>query len=86
MPTDAVSECKGLKTVHFFEEGVTSGGIGEKFGSELCERGFKGGFSLKAFPDCFVKQGDANDILSQYGLDCVGMAKSFLKEKEEIER
>lgn len=86
LPTDAVSECKGLKTVHFFEEGVTSGGIGEKFGSELCERGFKGGFSLKAFPDCFVKQGDANDILSQYGLDCVGMAKSFLKEKEEIER
>lgn len=86
LPTDAVSECKGLKTVRFFEEGVTSGGIGEKFGSELCERGFKGGFSLKAFPDCFVKQGDANDILSQYGLDCVGMAKSFLKEKEEIER
>ena len=86
LPSEAVSQCESLKKVHFFEEGVTSGGIGEKFGSELCERGFKGEFSLKAFPDCFVKQGDANDILSQYGLDCVGMAKSFLKEKEEIER
>lgn len=86
LPSEAVSQCESLKKVHFFEEGVTSGGIGEKFGSELCERGFKGEFSLKAFPDCFVKQGDVNYILSQYGLDCVGMAKSFLKEKEEIER
>lgn len=86
LPSEAVSQCESLKKVHFFEEGVTSGGIGEKLGSELCERGFKGEFSLKAFPDCFVKQGDVNDILSQYGLDCLGMAKSFLKEKEEIER
>lgn len=86
LPREAVLKCKELERVHFFEEGVMSGGIGEKFGSELCENGFKGEFILKAFPDCFVKQGNANDILSQYGLDCVGMAKSFLKENEKIER
>lgn len=86
LPCRAVLECNKLKRVHFFEESVMSGSIGEKFGSELCENGFKGEFSLKAFPDCFVKQGDANDILAQYGLDCVGMAKSFLKENEKIER
>lgn len=86
LPREAVLKCSGLERVCFFEEGVMSGGIGEKFGSELCENGFKGKFILKAFPDCFVKQGDANDILAQYGLDCVGMAKSFLKENEKIER
>lgn len=86
LPCEAILECNKLKRVHFFEESVMSGSIGEKFGSELCENGFKGEFSLKAFPDCFVKQGDANDILAQYGLDCVGMAKSFLKENEKIER
>lgn len=74
---DAVSAVLNSNKACFFEEGVLSGGIGEKFGSILCESGFRGEYSVKAFPDCFVHQGTVFEILSEYGLDCLGMVKAF---------
>ncbi len=73
----AVDAVCNSKKACFFEEGVLSGGIGEKFGSLLCEKGFKGKYEIKAFPDCFVRQGSVFEILKEYGLDCLGMVNSF---------
>ena len=55
--------------VLFFEEGIRSGGVGEKFALMLLERGFKGTFRLVAVPDCFVAQASTAEQLRQFGLD-----------------
>ncbi len=80
LSSEAVFAALPLKRACFFEEGNLSGGIGEKFGSLLCENAFSGEFFVKAFPDCFVKQGNVFDILAEYGLDCLSMVR-FFKEK-----
>ena len=63
---DAVLSCE---RVLFFEEGIRSGGVGEKFALMLLERGFKGTFRLIAVPDCFVAQASTAEQLRQFGLD-----------------
>ena len=73
IPEESVNSVKNAKKVFFFEEGVKSGGIGESFATQMLEKDIKAGFSLTAFPDCFVKQGKLDSILNQYSLDSDGM-------------
>lgn len=82
---EVFSEFKGVKQAFFFEEGVRSGGIGEKFGSVLLENSVKCDYSLHAFPDCFIKQGQLSEILNEYELDCNGMCKA-IGVRETVER
>ncbi len=63
------------KSIFFFEEGIRSGGIGEKLGSALLERGYCGKYRIKAIEDKFVQQASVSELLSAYGLDCEAMIK-----------
>lgn len=59
----------------FFEEGIRSGGIAEKFSSELLERGWNGKYRINAVSDRFVKYSDTEKQLSDYNLDTAGMIR-----------
>ena len=69
LPENAVDIMYTMKKVFFFEEGIRSGGIGEKTGFRLLERGYKGAFSLTAVNDRFVSQATVGELLHEYGLD-----------------
>ena len=69
LPENAVDIMFTMKKVFFFEEGIRSGGIGEKTGFRLLERGYKGAFSLTAVNDRFVSQATVGELLHEYGLD-----------------
>ncbi len=79
-PEEAIEPLKNVKKVFFFEEGVQSGGVGESFASVILENKISLDFHLTAFPDCFVKQGKTDSILSQYKLDCDGMVETIKQE------
>ena len=73
----AVDEALTAKKIYFFEEGVKSAGVGEKFALGLLEKGFDGKFSLTAIPDCFVPQASVASQLKRYGLDKESMTKKI---------
>ncbi len=57
------------KKIIFYEEGVRSGGIGEKFAATLLQKGYKGTYNLYAVDDCFVKQAKIDELYKQFGFD-----------------
>ena len=63
------------KKIYFFEEGIRNGGIGERLGSELLERGYCGKYRIRAVENKFVEQASVDELLSLYGLDCEAMIK-----------
>ncbi|MBO5184815.1 MAG: hypothetical protein J6D79_03655 [Clostridia bacterium] len=77
LPENAVDIMFTMKKVFFFEEGIRSGGIGEKTGFRLLERGYKGAFSLTAVNDRFVSQATVSELLHEYGLDAEGIVKKI---------
>ena len=72
---DAIDAVMDAKHIAFFEEGVRSGGIGEKFAAILLQRGYKGTYSLTAIDDCFVKQAKVDTLIKDYKLDCESMCE-----------
>lgn len=80
LPQDAVEAVSDCDRVFFFEEGVRSGGIGEKFALRLLERGFTGKFSLTAVEDCFVRHAPVEALLHEYKLDCEGITSVIRKD------
>ncbi len=73
----AVDITASKKRVYFFEEGIRSGGVAEKLGSVLLERGFSGQYSITAVEDEFAKQAGVNDLLKIYGLDKDSMVRKI---------
>lgn len=69
----AVEALMNCRSVFFFEEGVRSGGIGERLAGLLCESGFHGRYKIAAVPDCFVMHADVKEQLALYGLDKAGI-------------
>ena len=65
---------------YFFEEAVKSGGIGESFGFELYQSGFKGKYILTAI-DSIVYQSKTDSALHKFGLDSEMIASKI---KDEI--
>ncbi|MBQ9993168.1 MAG: 1-deoxy-D-xylulose-5-phosphate synthase [Clostridia bacterium] len=59
----------GFDKVHFFEEGVRLGGIGENFLDMINERGFEGKYYLHAVEDKFVTHAKVDRLLAMLGLD-----------------
>ncbi|MCI8603253.1 MAG: 1-deoxy-D-xylulose-5-phosphate synthase [Ruminiclostridium sp.] len=72
----ALSIAEKYDKVLFFEEGIRSGGIAEKFSAALTERQWKGNFKITAVSDSFVKYGDMEKQLSDFRLDAEGMIKA----------
>lgn len=67
VPEDAVEAAKKYKKIFFYEEAIKSGGIGEKFLLKLTESGFKGDYCVHAIDNCFVKAGEADEMLDELG-------------------
>lgn len=55
--------------IFFFEEGIRSGGVGEKVALELLERDYKGEYKVIAVNDEFVAQASVKSQLAKYRLD-----------------
>ncbi len=60
----------------FFEEGIRNGGVGEIFGLELYQRGYKGNYILTAI-DHYVCQSKTENALKKLGLDDEKMAEKI---------
>lgn len=81
LPEEVINLIKNRKNVYFFEEGIRSGGIGERVGLRLLEEGFKGKYKLTAVPDNFVSQATVDELLEQYLLDKKGIVKTISEDK-----
>lgn len=65
------------KKIHFFEEGIKSGGIAEHIGNLLLENGFKGEYKITAIGGEFVPAGTVIETLKSYGLDSEAFFDAF---------
>ena len=83
IPREAVVLAKQYDEVFFAEEGVSAGGVGEKFGNLLHTAGFTGDFRLRAvggfMPTCSVPEG-----LQMAGLDADSLTAFVRGEETEI--
>ena len=75
IPENVFNVIKNKKEVYFFEEGLRSGGVGEKIGAMLLESGFSGKYKITAVNDEFVKQASVDCLLREYNLDTESMIK-----------
>lgn len=75
LPVSLVDEIKKCKRAFFFEEGVKSGGVGEKLGAMLIENSYVGSYRITAVNDEFVPHASVSRLMERYGLDAEGMAK-----------
>lgn len=78
---DAVNSVIDAKKIFFYEEGVRSGGIAEKFASLLLEKGYKGTYDINAVNDCFVKQAKIPELFRQFGFDCESIVDKISSSK-----
>ncbi len=76
IPEEAVRIACKYKKIFFFEEGIKSSGIGEKFLLALFEHGFRGEFDLTAIEGP-VSAADAETQLKKLGLDRDGIIKKI---------
>ncbi len=74
IPEKALDKARGYDRVVFFEEGILQGGIGERFGAALLERGYSGGFEVVGADGRFVPAGTSTQQLEMFGLDRASMA------------
>lgn len=67
---DKISEIANrYEKIFFFEEGMRSGGIGEKLMCMLYSSGYRGSFNIIAVDNEFVRASDTDSQLIKYGLD-----------------
>ena len=70
IPEQVIDLLSDKKEIYFFEEGMKSGGVAEKLGSVLMEKGIKAKYSITAVENKFAPQASINDLLRMYKLDC----------------
>ena len=76
----AIIASEHFSDVFFFEEGIKSGGVGEKFGYMLSESNFRGKYILTAIDDVFVKHAPMMEQIKSFGLDTDGMVSKVMTE------
>lgn len=79
LPKETFEMLEGCKSIFFLEEGMRSGGVGEKLGSMLLEKGFDCKYHITAVNDEFVAHAQVESLMRRYGLD----ADSIVKTVEE---
>lgn len=75
IPEEIFDMLSGCRNAFFFEEGMRSGGIGEKLGSMLLEKGFDCGYHITAVNDEFVSHAPVESLMKRYGLDAGSIVK-----------
>ncbi len=78
LPEDAVEKASAFKRIFFFEEGMESGGVGERFYLRLRDYDYKGSYTLTAIKDRFIPQATVDEQLRELGLDCAGIVNRVL--------
>ena len=81
---EALKDVMNAKHIFFYEEGVRSGGIGEKFAAELLQHGYKGSYDITAVEDCFVKQAKVPELIKQYKFDSESMVNKIVEKTTEV--
>lgn len=69
IPEQIYAILKDKKRIFFFEEGMKSGGIGEKLGSVLMEMGVTAKYIITAVNNKFAPQASVDDLIRMYNLD-----------------
>lgn len=72
---EAINIALKYDKISFFEEGIKSGGIGEKFSLKLLEHGWQGKYKLTAVDGGFVAYRETEKQLAAYDLDNEGMTR-----------
>ena len=75
IPEEAVKIALTYNKIAFFEEGIRSGSIAEKFALKLLESGWQGSYRLTAVEGEFVKYRETEKQLADYGFDRDGMIR-----------
>ena len=70
---EAIEFAKGFEKIHFFEEGILAGGIGETFDYELTKIGYDGSYKITAIEDKFVSHASVDSSLKKENLDADSM-------------
>lgn len=70
---EAVKFACGFSKVHFFEEGMLTGGIGETFGYSMDATGFKGVYGITAIEDKFVPHASVKESMNSLRLNSLGI-------------
>lgn len=71
----SVEIAENYDKIVFFEEGIKSGGIAEKFALELMKSGWKGSFTVKAVENSFVSYSEVEKQFAKFQLDTEGIIK-----------
>lgn len=69
IPESAISLLADKEEIYFFEEGMRSGGVAEKLGSVLMEKGSSAKYSITAVEDDYAPQASVSDLIKMYKLD-----------------
>ncbi|MBE6824109.1 MAG: 1-deoxy-D-xylulose-5-phosphate synthase [Ruminococcaceae bacterium] len=69
----AIEFAKGFEKIHFFEEGILAGGIGETFDYELTKIGYTGLYKVTAIEDRFIPHSKVADAIRNNHLDSQSM-------------
>ncbi len=70
---DIIAAVLGFEEIHFFEEGVKNGGIGEHLLSQLKNTGFNGKFYIHAIDNKFIPASSVKNAIKDLGLDLDSM-------------
>lgn len=76
---EAIRFAACFRRVHFFEEGMRSGGVGETFESELVKARFDGSYAITAIEDMFIPHSKDSVALHALKLDAEGMFDTLRK-------
>lgn len=79
---ECFSEIKCFREVHFFEEGIKNGGIGELCAARLLEDGFSGKYKIHAIDGKFVPCAAASSAIKSNGLDSESMLRAVKNSDE----
>ena len=66
-------ELDGIRAILFVEEGIKSGGVGEKFAAAVSGRGIAVPVKIRALEE-FVPNGSLSDLLDKYGFTAEKLA------------
>ncbi len=70
---EALKLAAKFSKVHFFEEGMLTGGIGETFGYGMDKLGFKGTYGITAVEDKFVPHASVKESMQSLRLNALGI-------------
>lgn len=76
LPENFAERLSAYQEIHFFEEGIQNGGIGEHLAAALTENGYRGTYRIHAIGERFVPCSTVKEALHDLGLDKDSMLKA----------